>query len=279
MAERSVGGGHGSERSAPTPGTRGLRAIETAVLRVRESQGRPLASARFSESPGDRSGSPPPIGVGSGEGPVGHTGPRFSMSIGALVLVVAIGTVVLVLELTSGPGTKTASARSTSTHRPVPIHSSGSPTVRSSGSPSPATGSIPPPSAQSAPTTAPPSTTTSPPALGLASGNPVIASLDPAAGQPGQQIVVMGANFLSSSGEVVAAFNGQTTATSCPSQSTCTVTVPPPSGGSIAQVTITTSRGTSNAEAFVYGGTATTFSVRSPSPGRTRIDPGRERTS
>ena len=76
MAERSLGGGQGSERSARTPGTRGLRAIETAVLRVRESQGRPLASTKLSESPEDRSGSLSPIGPGSDEDAAGHTVPR-----------------------------------------------------------------------------------------------------------------------------------------------------------------------------------------------------------
>ncbi len=264
MAERSLGGGQGSERSAHTPGTRGLQAIETAVLRVRESQGRPLASTKLSESPGDRSSSLSPIGPGSDEDAVSHTIPRFSMSIGALVLLVAIGTVALVLVLTSGPGAKPTPTRAAPAHQSAPIHSAGGPTARSTGSPSPAAGSVPPPSVQSVPTTAPSSTTTLSPALGLASGDPIITSLDPAVGQPGQQIVVMGANFLSSSGEITAAFNGQTTATSCPTQSTCTVTVPPSSGGSVTQVTITTSRGTSNAEAFVYGGTATTaFSVTS----------------
>ena len=264
MAEHRLGGGQGFERSARTPGTRGLQAIETAVLRVRESQGRPLASTRLSESPGDRSGSLSPIGPGSDEDPAGHTVPRFSMSIGAIVLLVAIGTVALVLVLTSGPGAKPPPTRSAPARQSAPIHSAGGPGARPSGPPSPATGSVPTPSVQSVPTTAPSSTTTLSPALGLASGDPIITSLDPAIGQPGQQIVVMGANFLSSSGEITAAFNGQTTATSCPTQSTCTVKVPPPSGGSIAHVTITTSRGTSNAEAFVYGGTATTaFSVTS----------------
>ena len=263
MAERSLGGGQGSERSARTPGIRGLQAIETAVLRVRESQGRPLGSTKLSESPGDRSGSLSPIGPGSDEHAVGHTVPRLPMSIGALVLLVAIGTVALVLVLTSGSGTKPTSTRSAPARQSAPIHSATGPTARSTGSPSPATGSVPPPSVQSVPTTAPSSTTTLSPALGLASGDPIITSLDPAVGQPGQQIAVLGANFLSSSGEITAAFNGQTTATSCPTQSTCTVTVPPPSGGSITQVTITTSRGTSNAEAFVYGTATTAFSATS----------------
>jgi hypothetical protein len=80
----------------------------------------------------------------------------------------------------------------------------------------------------------------------------VIASLSPANGAAGQGIQVAGSNFLSSSGQIVASFNGQVTATSCPAQNTCTVTVPPMSGSQSAQVTITTASGTSNAVTFTY---------------------------
>ena len=62
----------------------------------------------------------------------------------------------------------------------------------------------------------------------------------------------MGANFLSSSGQIVAMFNGQVAPTSCPAQNTCTVTVPPSPGAATVQVTITTAGGTSNAVKFVY---------------------------
>jgi hypothetical protein len=80
----------------------------------------------------------------------------------------------------------------------------------------------------------------------------VIASLSPASGAPGEGIQVAGSNFLSSSGQIVATFNGQVTSTSCPAQNTCTVTVPPMSGSSSALVTITTASGTSNAVTFTY---------------------------
>jgi hypothetical protein len=80
----------------------------------------------------------------------------------------------------------------------------------------------------------------------------VIASLSPASGTAGEGIQVAGSNFLSSSGQIVATFNGQVTATSCPAQNTCTVTVPPMSGSQSAQVTITTASGTSNAVTFTY---------------------------
>jgi hypothetical protein len=80
----------------------------------------------------------------------------------------------------------------------------------------------------------------------------VIASLSPASGAAGQGIQVAGANFLSSSGQIVASFNGQVAPTSCPASNTCTVTVPPMTGSSSAQVTITTASGTSNAVTFTY---------------------------
>ncbi len=60
-----------------------------------------------------------------------------------------------------------------------------------------------------------------------------------------------GANFLSTSGQIVATFNGQVAPTSCPAQNTCTITVPSSTSPS-AQVVITTSGGTSNSVTFTY---------------------------
>jgi hypothetical protein len=64
--------------------------------------------------------------------------------------------------------------------------------------------------------------------------------------------MVSGANFLSTSGHIVATFNGQVAPTSCPAQNTCTVTVPT-SNATSAHVVITTAGGASNAETFTYG--------------------------
>jgi hypothetical protein len=97
-----------------------------------------------------------------------------------------------------------------------------------------------------------PSTTTSTAPPATPGGPPVIASLSPASGTAGQGIQVAGSNFLSSSGEIVASFNGEVAPTECPAANTCTVTVPPMSGSSSAQVTITTASGTSNAVTFNY---------------------------
>jgi hypothetical protein len=94
------------------------------------------------------------------------------------------------------------------------------------------------------PTTALPSTPGAP---------PVISSLSPASGAPGQSVQISGANFMSSSGQILAKFNGQVAPTSCPEPSTCTVTVPTLAGSpSSVKVTITTASGTSNAESFSY---------------------------
>ena len=87
-----------------------------------------------------------------------------------------------------------------------------------------------------------------------ANGPPVIAELNPASGNAGQAIQVAGANFLSSSGQIIATFDGQVAPTSCPAQNTCSVTVPPGSVGirDAAQVVIMTAGGTSNTMTFTY---------------------------
>ena len=95
-------------------------------------------------------------------------------------------------------------------------------------------------------------TTTSTTVAAAPGGPPVISSLSPASGSAGQAIVVAGSNFLSSSGQIVATFNGQVAPTSCPTQNTCNVTVPASTSPS-AQVAITTAGGTSNAVTFTYG--------------------------
>ena len=81
----------------------------------------------------------------------------------------------------------------------------------------------------------------------------MISALSPSSGAAGQGIEVAGANFLSADGQIVATFNGQVASTSCPAQNTCSVTVPPMSGGQSAQVVITTPSGTSNPVTFTYG--------------------------
>ena len=80
----------------------------------------------------------------------------------------------------------------------------------------------------------------------------MISALNPSSGPAGESVQVAGSNFLSSNGRIVATFDGQAASTSCPAQNTCTVTVPAATGSPSAQVTITTSSGTSNAVTFTY---------------------------
>lgn len=96
-------------------------------------------------------------------------------------------------------------------------------------------------------------TTTSPPAVG-AVGVPELTSLTPSYGSAGQTVVVSGLDLFSPNGYVQASFGGQAAPTRCPTQTSCTVTVPLLSGSprSVA-VTVTTETGTSNALSFSYG--------------------------
>ena len=96
-------------------------------------------------------------------------------------------------------------------------------------------------------------TTTSTTIAATPGGPPVIDSLSPSSGAAGQTITITGANFLSSDGHIVAAFNGQVAPTACPTQNTCTVTGPPSNGAPSAQVTVSTASGASNAVLFTYG--------------------------
>ena len=222
------------------PGRRALGAMESAVLRARASQGGP----------------PPPLAPPPMPSPRHH--PRVTIPTSGtetaepsrldrwlIISVVVVGalvvaaTIALVVSLTgtSGPTALPASTATT----PAPTHAgaaprAGGPQVKGHHGP-----------AASGATRS--SSTTTPAAAG---GPPVISSLAPSSGSAGQSVQVAGANFLSSSGQIVAAFNGQVAPTSCPAPNICTVTVPPSSAGRSAQVTITTASGTSNAVTFTY---------------------------
>jgi hypothetical protein len=82
---------------------------------------------------------------------------------------------------------------------------------------------------------------------------PSIGSLSPKSGAAGQTITIAGSNFMSPSGHISAAFDGQTASIACPAPSTCTVTVPTLSGppGPV-KVTVTTDSGVSNSANFTY---------------------------
>jgi hypothetical protein len=82
---------------------------------------------------------------------------------------------------------------------------------------------------------------------------PLLSALSPHTGGAGQVVVVSGANLMSADGMVLARFGGQEAPTSCPVQTSCTVTVPANvAQGGVVPVTITTDAGTSNALTFDY---------------------------
>lgn len=163
-----------------------------------------------------------------------------AVAVGAAALLVVVAAITLGLSLSGSSPAPVASTTQTHTH--TTTHA--------------ANGTAPAPSAQpsNAPVAPQNSTTSTLPSLGTPGGAPVIASLSPSSGSSGQTIAVAGSNFLSSDGQIVATFGGQVAPTSCPSQTTCTVTVPSgsPSSGTVP-VTITTSAGTSNSITFTYG--------------------------
>ncbi len=83
---------------------------------------------------------------------------------------------------------------------------------------------------------------------------PELLSLVPATGAAGQVVTVSGANLFSPDGHVEAFLGGEDAPTSCPTQTSCLVTVPALSGptGSVP-LTVETEAGTSNAVSFSYG--------------------------
>jgi len=99
-------------------------------------------------------------------------------------------------------------------------------------------------------TTAPGAPGASPVPLG---GGPTILSLTPLKASFGQVVIISGANLFSADGQILAHFGSQVASTSCPTQNSCTVTVPAPSGATArVLVTVSTQAGTSNGLWFAY---------------------------
>ncbi len=246
-----------TETPPGTPGQRALGAMESAVRRARESAGAPplatpplsmaQAPTRPDEAAPRQDGRRPPApsldarpAPPRGEAPSPPVRPDrwlISAVITVAVLVVAAAIALTVsLSGNSAPTSSTASPPGPSST--VPSHTPSTPT--GSGG---ARAVAPSPSA---------STTTTSTTLSVApAGPPVISGLSPASGSPGQSVMVSGANFLSTNGQIVATFNGQVAPTDCPAQNSCTVTVPSSNAPS-AQVVITTPGGASNGETFTY---------------------------
>jgi hypothetical protein len=246
---------HAAEPLPGSPGQRALGAMESAVRRARESSGvaplppPPRSRGQAFTRPADPAVSLPTTQPGAPAGGPTPAGPsrwliRSVAAVGALVAAAAIALLVSLIAspASSPPPSATRSAPTTAAPARQPS------TARTGGgSRTPAT--APNPSSTTTPTS--PSTSTPTTAAVAPNGPPVIASLSPSSGSAGQSVTIAGSNFLSTSGQIVATFNGQVAPTSCPAQSTCTVTVPPSTSPS-AQVVITTAGGASNAVTFSY---------------------------
>lgn len=176
------------------------------------------------------------------------------------IAVVVAGGIAAGLTLSSGSTTRPLAPphRSTRSSRAVPAHSAtrskaGSTTSTSgvsaaSTAPTTATTTA---ATKSSTTTVPASAPTAPAAAGSV-GAPQVASASPVSGAAGQTVTVTGSGFYSANGQVTAYFGGAPAPTSCPSQSSCTVTVPDLGVAHSTTVTIVTSSGTSNAVGFDY---------------------------
>lgn len=234
---------------------RALGAMAEAVRRSREAvtrtgpgdpavppPPRPVASTRRDPSrPPDPPRRPQPAPQGAGTSGV-SVERSLTWSVWVVAAAVLVAAVALGISMAShgsgGPSSPTA-VSGTTTHPTSPATPAATPSHRARHR-APATQGSTPPAA----------TVSSPAAPGSL---PVLTSLSPPGGAPGQTLVISGANFLSSDGQIVARFGGVVTATSCPDQHTCSVTVPTWTGppGTVG-VTITTSAGTSNALNFAY---------------------------
>jgi hypothetical protein len=144
-------------------------------------------------------------------------------------------------------------------------HGTADPTSSAIGAPTTVRPATPSTSTSTSPSTTPTPSTAAGAGAAPGPGTPVLSSLAPATGVPGQSVVVSGANLLSSDGQIVARFGGQVAPTDCPAPSSCTVTVPSATGPPTAiPVTITTSSGTSNPLTFAYGSAAPTTTASLP---------------
>jgi hypothetical protein len=236
---------HAAAPPPGSPGQRALGAMESAVRRAREAAGVPPLPAPT--PPRGQAIAPPahptsPVPVVKQRTPKDGSAPAGPQrwligSIAAVAALVAAAAVALLVSLLASPASSP----------PQPLRSNAAP-----ARPAPS-GHRSPGGVSSTTTSAPPSsTTTSTTSVGVApAGPPEISALSPSSGSAGQTITIAGANFLSTDGQIVATFDGQMAPTSCPAQSTCTVTVPPSTSPSV-QVVITTAGGASNAVTFSY---------------------------
>lgn len=256
---RSAGSGRsraGSRSTGREPTPRALEAMALAASRSRDRAGPPTAGRRPTRS----------------RRPDGTTRERrLRISVVASGAAVLVAGVALAVAHAAGPNGSVAQAPGTTGPPSQPASGSGGAAPTSSSTttatttvptthapPATVTTGVPPATAAGggAPTPPPGSDTTSTTASPApsAAGPPAIISLSPAAGGPGTPVTVTGSGFLSADGSIVAHVDGQVAPTSCPDQTTCTVTVPSlPGGTGTVPVTVTTDSGTSAPASFSFG--------------------------
>jgi IPT/TIG domain len=179
---------------------------------------------------------------------------RWAVGLTAVLLVVVVAAVV---------GTRSGSGNQAPGRAASAGAVSGAPATRPSTVPTTGAsgGGTTAPTATSMPTSIPPV---------VPGGMPVLSAIQPSTGSAGQRVTVSGSNFLSSSGQITAAVDGQVAPVTCPDQQTCTIVIPADTGSTAsAPVTITTDSGTSNALVFTYGTLDATGSCgcKDPHPG------------
>jgi hypothetical protein len=234
--------GNGNETArldAMLPGQRALGAMAEAARRAREVSTRTEPEG-CTTTPVPGAPVPGPIRIPHDEPPE-HAGRVRQLEVSILVLAILVLVSAIALGVSLGDhGSPAAPPRSSgSTARPPARHQEGGHhSTAAAASPAPG-GTTPAAPAASVP-----------PVVGNA---PLLSALSPHTGGAGQVVVVSGANLMSADGMVLARFGGQEAPTSCPVQTSCTVTVPANvAQGGVVPVTITTDAGTSNALTFDY---------------------------
>ncbi len=170
-------------------------------------------------------------------------------------LIVSVSLMVIVAALLGTwvvQGGGGGSLPSSDRHPGAPATTPNAPPVAQAGHSPNGTSSVSP--GGTSPTATAPAPTTTTTSVDQATGaGPVLATIEPDSGAPGQHLVLSGSNLLSPSGQITAHFGVETATIACLAPTSCIVMVPP-DGAFVpsAPVTVTTDNGTSNPLTFSY---------------------------
>jgi hypothetical protein len=237
------------------PDERALQALATAVQRAREASGATSSVARPARSDARVGSSSLAQALHPKRYNVRRRASRRLLArvLAAVAIVALLGTAIVALVLADHSGSSRDSAGAHGGSRATTSSEAAASTSTTSTT-QPLRTSTTTTTAPPAPTTTVPApvTTTVPPTVVVGSP-PQLLSVSPSGGAAGTVVVVRGANFFSPNGLVLARFDGHPAPTDCPSQRSCTVTVPTiVAAPSTVSLTITTASGTSNALRFLY---------------------------